>query len=229
MGPLEDWTTGALRFHGNDQYAVLANETICRPVTLEAHGRSENLKRTVSGPELSSPQFCRSSFLLEAYFKTAPGATRGVLVQKAAETGWRLGVNSGGGVTLSLKTGAAVTELASQGVVNDGRWHHVMAEADRKAAVLNVYLDGKLDRSGRGISGEVSLENAADLYVGGTPEGGGLDGVLEFLRLARGTLADSKTTIEELYAWEFDGPFLRDFTGRKRPAGHSYAGAIEGP
>jgi len=35
---------------------------------------------------------------------------------------------------------------------------------------------------------------------------------------ARGTLADSKTTIEELYAWEFNGPFLYDFTGRPRPA-----------
>jgi hypothetical protein len=40
----------------------------------------------------------------------------------------------------------------------------------------------------------------------------------------RSTLAESKTSIEELYAWEFDGPFLRDFTGNvpadcKRDAG----------
>ena len=58
----------------------------------------------------------------------------------------------------------------------------------------------------------------ADLYVGGTPKGHHLDGVLDFVRLARGTLADSKTTIEELYAWELDGPFLDDFTGQRRPA-----------
>ena len=45
------------------------------------------------------------------------------------------------------------------------------------------------------------------------------------LKLA-GVLADAKTTIDELYAWEFDGPHLRDFTGRT-PHGKRDAGAIE--
>jgi hypothetical protein len=62
--------------------------------------------------------------------------------------------------------------------------------------------------------------------VGGTPQGRNLDGAIDFLRIARGTLADAKTTIEELYAWEFSGPFLDDFTGRKRPADGGEAGAI---
>ena len=35
-----------------------------------------------------------------------------------------------------------------------------------------------------------------------------------------------KTTIEELYAWEFNGPFLRDFCGNQ-PVGKRDAGAIE--
>jgi hypothetical protein len=47
------------------------------------------------------------------------------------------------------------------------------------------------------------------------------------MRIARGTLADSKTTIEELYAWEFNGPFLDDFTGRRRPADGGCAGALD--
>ena len=63
--------------------------------------------------------------------------------------------------------------------------------------------------------------------MGGTPQGHGLDGAIDFLRIARGTLADAKTTIEELYAWEFGGPFLEDFTGRKRPADGGAAGAID--
>ena len=46
------------------------------------------------------------------------------------------------------------------------------------------------------------------------------------MRLARGTLADAKTTIEELHAWQFDGPALRDFTGQPRPEGSGSAGAI---
>ena len=63
--------------------------------------------------------------------------------------------------------------------------------------------------------------------MGGTPQGHNLNGAIDFLRIARGTLADSKTTIEELYAWEFHGPFLYDFTGRQRPADGGYAGAID--
>ena len=63
--------------------------------------------------------------------------------------------------------------------------------------------------------------------MGGTPQGRGLDGAIDFLRIARGTLADAKTTVEELHAWEFGGPFLEDFTGRERPAGGGEAGAID--
>ena len=67
----------------------------------------------------------------------------------------------------------------------------------------------------------------ADLYVAGTPQGRNFDGAIDFLRIARGTLADSKTTIDELYAWEFNGPFLSDFTGRPRPSNGGEAGAID--
>jgi hypothetical protein len=69
--------------------------------------------------------------------------------------------------------------------------------------------------------------NDANLYVGGTPQGHSLNGAIDFLRLARGTLVDSKTTIEELYAWEFRGPFLYDFIGHERPADGGEAGAID--
>jgi hypothetical protein len=75
------------------------------------------------------------------------------------------------------------------------------------------------------VDASVSLANEGDVYVSGTPEGRYLDGVLDFLRIAQGTLADADTTIEELHAWEFDGPQMRDFTGRK-PTGPRSAGAI---
>ena len=42
-GPLENWTTGALRFNGRDQYAVLSNADIIRPVTLEDRGPPRSL------------------------------------------------------------------------------------------------------------------------------------------------------------------------------------------
>ena len=64
-------------------------------------------------------------------------------------------------------------------------------------------------------------------YLGGTPDGRCLKGALDFARISLGTLADAETTIEELYAWEFNGPFLKDFC-RKAPLGEKRdAGAIE--
>jgi hypothetical protein len=48
---------------------------------------------------------------------------------------------------------------------------------------------------------------------------------MDFLRIAQATLSDADTTIEELYAREFDGPQIRDETGRK-PTGGRTAGAI---
>jgi hypothetical protein len=87
-------------------------------------------------------------------------------------------------------------------------------------------VDGKKDRSADGVDDSVSLANEGDVYVGGTPEGRYLDGAWDFLRIAQGTLSDAGNTIEELYAWEFDGPQMRDFTDRK-PTGARNAGAIE--
>jgi hypothetical protein len=224
-GPLENWTTGALHFNGRDQYAVLANDDITRPVTMR--GTRGASQRTVSGADLKNPQIHTSNFLIEAYFKTAPGQKDGMLIQKMDKAGYALRLNEAGGVTLAAQAVGAQANLASQGVVNDGQWHHVIAEADRQGATFTIYLDGRQDASGPGLRADASLANDADLYVGGTPQGHNLNGAIDFMRIARGTLADAKTTIGELYAWEFNGPFLQDFTGRKRPAGGGCAGALE--
>ena len=110
--------------------------------------------------------------------------------------------------------------------MNDGRWHHVIAECDRQNERLVLYLDGKRDNDAPGFDQSVSLANASDFYVGGTPDGGYFRGTLEFLRISQGTLADAKTDIDELYAWQFHGPFLTDFAGNP-PLGKRDAGALE--
>jgi hypothetical protein len=226
-GPLENWTTGALHFNGSDQYAVLTQEDIDRTVTLTVGRGNESQSRTVSSADLSHPQIHTSNFLIEAYFKTASGQTDVTLIQKIDSAGWALGVNQAGGVTLTAKSGDATASLASRRGVNDGPWHHVIAEADRRAGTFTIYIDGRQDARGPGLGADASLANDADLYVGGTPQGHNLSGAIDFLRLARGTLADAKTTIEELHAWEFNGPFLSDFTGRKRPVDGGCAGALD--
>jgi hypothetical protein len=224
-GPLENWTTGALHLNGRDQYAILANAEVTRSVNMA--GRSGTPLRTVSGAALRNPQIDTSNVLIEVYFKTAPGPKEATLIQKMAESGFALHVNETGGVTLAARAGGVDARLTSQAAVNDGQWHHLIAEADRQAATFTIYLDGKPNARGPGLGNDASLASAADLYVGGTPQGRNLDGAIEFLRIARGTLADARTTIEELYVWEFHGPFLDDFTGRKRPADGGAAGAID--
>ena len=62
--------------------------------------------------------------------------------------------------------------------------------------------------------------------MGKAKDGRFFAGCMDFLRVSRGTLADANTSYDELYAWEFNGPFLRDFCGTQ-PAGKRDAGAIE--
>ncbi len=230
QGPLEDWTNGALKFNGKNQYAVCANDKMNLSwkyeikFKWEKSGQKET--RTVTPEDFKSPLIRSSNFLLEAYFRTEPGHTDGVLVEKMKGSGYSLAVNDTGGVTLSVKGRGGKAALESTTRVNDGKWHHVIAEADRDSKTLTIYIDGKKDTSGTGVGSKVSLANDGDLYVGGTPGGRYFAGTFEFLRITLGTLADAKTDIDELYAWQFDGPFLHDFMGRT-PKGKRDAGAIE--
>lgn len=233
QGSLEDWIPGALNFAAaKKQYALLAHADLMKPfsfrdVKKSRHegGRPEPF--TIEGEALKNPQIYKSNLLIETYFKTAPGHTGGVLMEKMKGNGYSVTISPAGRLSFSVKGAGAAAAVESKAQVNDGRWHHAIVEADRQARTLTIYVDGRKDASARGVDGSVSLANDGDVHVGGTPEGRCFDGTLDFLRIAHGTLADADTTIEELYAWEFDGPFLRDFTGRKPQAGRRDAGAIQ--
>lgn len=226
-GPLEDWTRGACTFNGEDQYAYCPNsqlnETLTIPIRYRWDKQGQQEDRKVQGKDFKSPQVWDSNFCIEVYFKTE--ARDGVLVQKMAESGYGLSLDRSGRLLFTVKAAGISSSLHSRGSINDGQWHHVIAEADRAAQILTLYVDGKRDASGPGI-GNGSLASSSDLFVCGTPQGRNLKGTLEFLRISLGTLEDAKTNIHELYAWQFDGPFLRDFTGRK-PKGKRDAGALE--
>ncbi len=229
-GPLENFAAGALRFvPAKKSYAVLSNVLLSRPhtatlATRANHGQDPQRREfTFAGDALKTPAIHAGNFLVEVYFR-ADGD--GLIVGKMRGTGYSLGLSDGRSVFRVVGEGGARAELAGRARLADGRWHHLLAECDREARTLTVYVDGKLDASGPGL-GAVSLDNEGDLCVGGSPEGDYLSGAIEFLRIAQGTLADAHTSIEELYAWEFDGPALRDMRG-VHPKGDSRdAGAIE--
>jgi hypothetical protein len=232
QGPLEDWIAGALSFSpAKKQFATLTHAEMMKPFAFRdlKKSRHENAKPepcTVEGEALKNPQIYNSNLLIEVYFKTAPGHTGGVVMEKMKGNGYSLTVGAAGKLSFNVKGPGASAIVQSKVSVNDGQWHHGIVEADRRAKTLTVFIDGKKDESAVGVDASVSLANEGDVYVGGAPEGRYLEGSLDFLRIAQGTLADADTTIEELYAWEFDGPQLRDFTGRK-PANGRNAGAIE--
>jgi hypothetical protein len=148
-------------------------------------------------------------------------------MEKMKGAGYSLAIGPAGQLSFIVKGANATAEIESRSPVNDGRWRHAIVEADRRLKTLTIYIDGRKEASASGVDSSVSLANEGDVNVGGTPEGRYFDGTIDFLRIAQGTLADAQTTIEELYAWEFDGPFLRDFTGRKPAGGQRVAGAID--
>lgn len=231
-GPLEDWTKGALNFNGRNQYAVCPNSKLDQSITYTVtyrwfrHNGQDSETRTASGNRFKSPQVHDGSFLIEAYFRTAPEHTGGILVHKMAGAGYSLKVNESGGVTFAVGSADQSREVRSTAAINDGKWHHVIAECDRRDPKLTIYIDGGKDSESPGLDEAHSLHNTGDLYVGGTPEGPYFNGTFDFLRICLGTLEDARTDIDELYAWQFDGPFLRDFVGNN-PSGRRDAGAIE--
>jgi len=212
-GNLEDFTQGALVFDGTQTYCDLKNavtsQTICNNVDMTTN-----------------------SFILETYFKTVAGHTGGVLISKTASSGYgyQLGVDASGNIQFSiLNNGSSAFSQSGSVAINDGSWHHVLTEVNRKTLTVMIYIDGVLTNgatSGLMPASATSLTNAADLLIGKNSTGNYLSGTVDFIRISKGTLADAKTTIDELYKWEFNGPFLRDFGGNL-PIGKRDAGAIE--
>jgi hypothetical protein len=211
-GLLEDWTEGALKFDGKKSYCELDHAVTSKKVCTNVDMTTNN-------------------FVIEVIFKTIKGQKDVVLVSKYTQTsnGYQFDIDRKGRPRLSLMiSGKSAFARSGSTAVNDGKWHHVLAEADRKGSV-NIYVDGVVrngSASGNMPEIDLSLANDANLLIGKGPSGNFFSGNIDFLRLSRGTLAESRTTIEELYEWELNGPFLRDFTG-KLPIGRRDVGAIE--
>ena len=227
-GPLEDWTHGAMVFNGKDRYCVLPDAELKQDLDYPegiAPGAEETTRNfKYPGARRKTVDMGDNNFLIEIYFKTEPGHINGALVSKMGKAGYDLFID-GDGAVMFLVEAQGEAHLGSSKPVNDGQWHHLIAECDRQGGQMRLYLDGKKDAEGKAVL-QGSCSNNSDFMVGKRETGQFFAGAIDFLRVARGTLADARTTIEELYAWEFNGPFLRDFAGNA-PAGKRDAGAIE--
>jgi hypothetical protein len=211
-GNLEDFSEGALIFDGKQTYCSLKNDVTSQTIC-------NNVDMTIN------------SFILESYFKTTPQHTGGVLISKSGTSGYgyQLDIDGSGKARFNILNNGNVEFRQSGSVVNDGNWHHLLAEVNRSTASVKVFVDGVLVNSasnGTMPSIGISLTNTADFTIGKDSNGNFFSGIIDFMRVSKGTLADAKTTIDELYKWEFSGPFLHDMAGND-PIGKRDAGALE--
>ncbi|MFW5732132.1 MAG: LamG-like jellyroll fold domain-containing protein [Planctomycetota bacterium] len=224
-GPLESWTRGALRFNGKDQSARITHEQLTREITYTHKGKTH----TVAGTDRISLDMAANSFTIEAYLRTANNAKRGSILAKAGQSaGYLLRVSNNGAPEIVLRAGEGRKVNIEGKPINDGKWHHLLVEVDRPTKIARIYVDGEL--TGRGSLADLtdgSLSNPADVLLGVGPGDDYFAGAIDFLRVSRGTLADAKTTIDELRAWQFAGPQFADFLGQPRPDGAGTAGAIQ--
>ncbi len=222
-GILEDWVPGAITFDGTRRLA-LAQERLIRDIPYTVN----NEQIVFPGKERKTVRMTDNNFLMEAVFRTEPGHTGGSIARKLDDlNGYALDIDANGRLAIRLRSAGAQV-VASGGVpVNDGKWHHAIAEVDRRAGSITLYLDGKVvttSQTGTMPAAPVSLDNDVDFIVGE-----GFVGALDYLRISRGTLADAQTTIAELMAWQFNGPAQHDFVGRPPTGARRDIGAVEHP
>lgn len=178
-----------------------------------------------NGARLPTVDMQENNFLIELLIQS-PSAS-GTLVSKVGTNGpgYRLDLTNRR-PRLSLRDAAGhFLTAVSDTPLSDGAWSHLLVEVDRTAGV-RFHVNGvtaTATTSGDMPSG--SLANPADFLVGGGPGEIPLSGTLGYLRVARGTLEDARTTITELHRWQFQGPALFDFAGNPRTGRHA-AGAI---
>ncbi len=220
MGALEDWTAGALRLNGTDQFLKVAQSTLAETVE-GAEGQTFGIK------EKPTVDVCQSDFIIEAVLRTKDDS--GIIAQKVARAGYSLDIDEGK-VRLRLRDGDGnMLTAVTQDAINDGGWKHILAEVHREQAEVRLYVNGELmpaDVEGNG-SISASLRNDSDFFVGGAPGGSFLQADLDFMRVSLGTLEAARTSIEELYAWQTNGPQFRDFSGQEPTGEGRDAGAVE--
>ena len=183
---------------------------------------AEKSKPQVPGSELDRGD---GSLVVEAVVKIDRANTAGVIAGKLDAAGGYAQRLAGGKPEFLERSAAGEALVTGPARIDDGAWHHILVEADRATGELRVHVDGKTVAS----SSAPAVLAAASTCPAGFTAGVVVVGAIDFLRVARGSLADAQTTIAELYAWEFDGPQFRDFAGRKITGKFRDIGALEAP
>jgi len=253
QGILENYAPSALVFDGSERYGIYSNEKMSADFdlsfglyrndkgqlrTVDLNPKARRLKRnpklkdliekaqkTFPGEERETVDMDTNNFLVEMVLRVDGTQTASLVSKTGNNSGYEIGLADGRPAIMLMSEGRRSALIAEVPLV-DG-WHHLIAEVDRNAGQARIYIDGKLATEGSlAIDTSASLANTGDFFVG-KGAAGMFKGAMDFLRVSRGTLEDSKTTIEELHAWQFtDGPFLKDFLSQPRDWSSTFPGAI---
>ncbi|MFW5830340.1 MAG: LamG-like jellyroll fold domain-containing protein, partial [Planctomycetota bacterium] len=223
-GDLEDWAPGALALDGSSVFLRVAHADMAAPYTIplgkKGARKHADQVRTLGLEEKQTMDIQEQDLLIEVHLRVRAD---GIVVRKrAADVGYSLDIIDGAPV-IALQNAEGATLSLRGPHIADGAWHHLIAECDRDQG-LRLHVDGATVGAAGALGG--SLSNPGDFLVGGSPDGEHLTGAIDFLRICRSTLAASRTDLAELRAWQFDGPPLRDLTGRLRGDAPD-AGALE--
>ena len=232
QGFLENWARGAVRLNGSNQYCAIKDDDLKKGYTWKTDRSAKHsgaLTGAITPRTRDTVDIGDDNFLIEAVLAPDKGHSGGGIASKLKQRGYALTIDEDGAVELALDFGNSTCSRTSSILVNDGQWHHVIAEVDRESPEgINLYIDGILanGRWNGHMDPSMSLSNTDNFTVGRSGNSF-FSGNIDFLRIAKGTLAQSETTIGELYNWEFNGPFLKDFSGKPPYGLGRDAGAVE--
>ena len=222
-GILENWIEGAIKLDGEKSYCILPDSEIKKSYSFVYNGRFK-YKGVERGKEVIYPGERRktvdmdtNNFIIEVVLKTLK--SQGTVVEKMDKSGYSLYISEGKICMMLLSKNKRFLKWSDR-KINDNQWHHILVEVNRKdnPKGINIFIDGKMEKGrseGVFLDDGESLSNKGDFLVGRGKDGNYFKGLIDFLRVSRGNLKDAKTTIEEIYEWEFNGPFLKDFFGNK--------------
>ncbi len=239
----EDWVAGALRFDGQRFGAVkdvkMKEDFVLLKSTLNqksiknknpaAPWKADGDRLVFPAAERQTLDMSTNNMLVEVILSVDSGVTDCPVVGKYdGRAGYRLVIDEGGKAAFQVAGGGKESTVASAQTVNNGKWVHIIGEADRANGELRIYVNGKLaGKTNLSLSKDASLTNMADFMVGAdTGKTKFFKGAIDFMRISRGTLEDARTDIDEVYAWQTKGPALYDFAGNPT-RGKRDAGALE--
>jgi hypothetical protein len=219
-GPTEDWTASAATFDG-ERTLVLPHDQLTQSFQLQRRGEAY----TVDSESRHTVRMSTNNFLVEAVLRVEPAASGGTVAGLIGDdAGYELAIDPDGRLMMRLRGEGDELVQLSDSTIHDGRWHHVLAEVDRDSGSITFYINGQRNLGSRtgALPAGVSLHSDADFVVGA-----GFRGAIDYLRVSRGTLAQARTDIDELMAWQFNGPAQHDIAGRPASGEARDIGAIE--